>query len=67
MFLLPVIDEHTIFVDLVLQSKVECEVFRAFIGVDLHFRSIVVCLKVFDDIREPDWQAIITDKANTRA
>lgn len=54
MFLLPVIDEHTIFVDLVLQSKVECEVFRAFIGVDLHFRSIVVCLKVFDDIREPD-------------
>lgn len=51
---LPVIDEEAIFVYLVLQSEVEVEVFSAFIIVDLHFGGIIICLKVFDDIREPD-------------
>lgn len=39
---------------LVLQGKVEGEVFDAFIAVDLHFGGVLICLKVFDDIREPD-------------
>ncbi len=51
---LPVIDEEAIFVYLVLQGEVEGEVFSAFIAVDLHFGGVVICLKVFDDIREPD-------------
>lgn len=58
LFLL-VIDEEGIFVYLVLQGKVEGEVFGAFIAVDLHFGGVLICLKVFDDIGEPDWQAVI--------
>lgn len=59
LLLLPIIDEKAIFVYLVLQGKVEGKVFNAFIVVDLHLRGILIGLKVFDDIREPDWQTII--------
>lgn len=45
--------------DLVLQGEIEGEVFNAFVTVDLHFRGIFICLKMFDDIRKPDRQAII--------
>ena len=56
---LPVVDKESVFVYLVLQSEVEGEVFNTFITVYLHFGGIIICLKVFDDIREPDWQTII--------
>ncbi len=56
---LPVIDEEAVFVYLVLQGEVEGKVSNAFIVVNLHFGGVLVCLKVFDNIREPDWQAII--------
>lgn len=59
LLLLPIIDEKAIFVYLVLQGKVEGKVFNAFVVVDLHLRGILIGLKVFDDIREPDRQAII--------
>lgn len=44
---------------LVLQGEVKGEVFNALVVVDLHFGGILICLKVFDDIREPNRQAII--------
>lgn len=44
---------------LVLQGEVEGEVFNAFIIVDLHFGGVIVCLKVFDDIWEPDGQPVV--------
>lgn len=44
---------------LVLQGEVEGKIFDAFIAVDLHLRGIFIRLEVFDDIREPDRQAII--------
>lgn len=56
---LPIVDEKAISVYLVLQSEVEGEIFNALIVVELHFRGILIRLKVFDDIREPDWQAVI--------
>lgn len=52
--LLPVIDEDTIGVYLVFQGEVEGEVFNAFVVVGHHFRGILVCLKVLDDIGKPD-------------
>ncbi|TNN74268.1 hypothetical protein EYF80_015511 [Liparis tanakae] len=36
------------------KGEVEGEVFDALVVVQLHFGRIVVCLEVFDDIREPD-------------
>lgn len=45
--------------DLVLQREVEGKIFDAFVVVDLHLRGILIRLEVFDDIREPDRQAII--------
>lgn len=56
---LPIINEKAVPVYLVFQGEVESEVFNAFIVVDLHFGGILICLKVFDDIREPNGQAII--------
>lgn len=57
--LLPIVDKKAIFVNLVLQGEVEGKIFDAFIVVDLHLRGIFIRLEVFDDIREPDRQAII--------
>lgn len=57
--LLPIADEQAVFVYLVLQGEVEGKIFDAFIVVDLHLRGILIRLEVFDDIREPDRQAII--------
>lgn len=57
--ILPIIDEKAIFVYLVLQGEVEGEVFNAVTVVDLHFRGILIRLKVFDDVRKPNWQTII--------
>lgn len=56
---LPIINEKAVPVYLVLQGEVKSEVFNAFIVVDLHFGGILISLKVFDDIREPNGQAII--------
>lgn len=50
---LPVIDKQAISVYLVLQSKIEGEVFDAFMGMHLYSGGIFICLKMFDDIREP--------------
>lgn len=50
----PIINEKAIFVYLVLKGEVEGEVFNAVTVVDLHFRGILICLKVFDDVRKPD-------------
>lgn len=63
---LPIIDEKSIPVYLVLQGEVEGEVFNLFIVVDLHFGGILICLKVFDDIREPNRQAIIPASEQNR-
>ena len=52
--ILPIIDEKAIFVYLVLQGEVEGEVFNAVTVVDLHFRGILIRLKVFDDVRKPN-------------
>lgn len=52
-------NEETVFMYLVLQGEIEGEVFDAFIAVYHHFGGILISLKVFDDIREPDGQAII--------
>lgn len=56
---LPIINEKAVPVYLVLQGEVKGEVFNAFIVVDLHLGGILICLEVFDDIREPHRQAII--------
>lgn len=62
--ILPIINEKAVPVYLVFQGEVKGEVFYAFIVVDLHFGGVLICLKVFDDIREPNGQAIIpADKA----
>lgn len=57
--LLPIINKKAIFVYLVLQGEVQGKIFDALIVVNLHLGGILVRLEVFDDIREPDRQAII--------
>lgn len=56
---LPIVDKKAVFVYLVLQGEVKGNIFDAFIVVDLHLRGILIRLEVFNDIREPDRQAII--------
>lgn len=52
--------------DLVLQREVEGEVFDALVVVDLHSGGVLVSLKVLDDVREPDRQAVVPAQSNTQ-
>ena len=49
----PVVDEYSVGVYLVLQGEVKGEVFCMFVVVSLHSRGILIRLQVMDDIREP--------------
>lgn len=62
---LPVVDEDTTGVDLVLHGEIEGEVLDAFVAVGLHLGGIVVCLKMLDDVREPHRQAVVPASTHT--
>lgn len=49
----PVVEKHSVPVDLVLQGEVEGEVLNAFAVVDLHPGGVLIGLEMFDDIGEP--------------
>lgn len=52
--------------DLVLQREVEGKALNAFIVVDHHFGCIFIGLQVFDDIRKPDGQTVISAITETK-
>lgn len=60
----PVIQKDFISMDLVLQCKVEGEVFNALVVMNLHSGGIFVSLEVFDDVREPHRQSVKPATAN---
>lgn len=64
---LPVVDEDTTGVDLVLHGEIEGEVLDAFVAVGLHLGGIVVCLKMLDDVREPHRQAVVPGSTDTHS
>ena len=64
-FLLPVVQEDSVSVDLVLQGEVEGEVFDAFAVVDLHSGGVLVGLKVLDDVREPHREPVEPGHSNS--
>lgn len=55
----PVVDKHSVFMDLVLQREIKGEVFGSLVVVDLHAGSVFIRLKVLYDVREPDGQAVV--------
>lgn len=55
----PVIDEGPIDVHLVLQCKVEGEIFDALVVVDVHSRCVLVRLKVLYDIGKPHRKTVV--------
>lgn len=56
---LPVIQKHSISVDLVLQGEVEGEVFDAFVVVDFDSGGVLIGLEVFDDVRKPHREPVV--------
>jgi len=64
-FVVPVVQEDPVSVDLVLQREVEGEVLNAFVGVDLHPGGVVVGLEVLDDVGEPHREPIVPVNRHT--
>ena len=55
-----VIDVFSLSVDLILQGEVEVEAFYSLSVEHLDFGLILLLLKVFDHVREPHTQSIVT-------
>lgn len=56
-----VIDVFSLSVDLILQGEVEVEAFNSLSMEHLDFGLILLLLQVFDHVREPHTQSIVTE------
>lgn len=56
-----VIDVFSLSVDLILQGEVEVEAFYSLSVEHLDFGLILLLLQVFDHVREPHTQSIVTE------